>query len=311
MALIYLILVCIFFSVQFVFYKLYQTNTDSSYNASAWMLLISALTVLICLAPSNLLNFHITYEVFMIALLYTGAFFVCTFSTIPAMKMGNLTTLTALTLIGSMILPFAFGVLQLGEALTFSKLLGVILIMVSLLTDLRFDKKRKTEVKDKGKNRILYLCICILVFVSNGMVAIAIKVLAISKTSVSNEQFLIITAIMRLFAALISIYFISLKSKKKLSSSSVSITKDKTLKGFFFVIILGGLYSLVNMLGNVYSIKCAALMNSSVQFPIVTASVLVLTSILSFICFREKLKTSNVLGVVLAIVGIVIYSIKI
>ena len=65
-------------------------------------------------------------------------------------------------------------------------------------------------------------------------------------------------------------------------------------------------FALCNLLGSVSSFFCAELMDSSFQFPVSNAAIIILTMFITTFIFKEKFKVNNAAALVLALAGIVL-----
>jgi multidrug transporter EmrE-like cation transporter len=81
--------------------------------------------------------------------------------------------------------------------------------------------------------------------------------------------------------------------------------------GKVFLLIFGivGAYTVLNSMGNIFSIRAAAVpgMQSSVQFPLLNALIMILTSILGRIVFKEKIGKRDLISIALLVGGILLF----
>ena len=78
-------------------------------------------------------------------------------------------------------------------------------------------------------------------------------------------------------------------------------------KVFLLCVAMTACYALCNGLGNIFSLRCALTMDSSIQFPLLSGIVIFLTAILGWLCFREKIGKNNLISLALTVVGITLF----
>ena len=72
-------------------------------------------------------------------------------------------------------------------------------------------------------------------------------------------------------------------------------------------LIVGG-FTLFNGGGNRFSLMAARSLEASIQFPIISASVIVLTALMGWACFKERLRTGDFVSIILAGAGIACFA---
>ena len=82
-----------------------------------------------------------------------------------------------------------------------------------------------------------------------------------------------------------------------------------TLGFFVLLIVLAAAYTVCNVTGNLFSLRCMSYMDASIQFPLLSATVIVLTAVLSRIFFKEKFTGDTVLSLLFSVVGIALFMI--
>ena len=78
------------------------------------------------------------------------------------------------------------------------------------------------------------------------------------------------------------------------------------MTGILFVILLvfAGAYAVCNTLGNIFSLRCLLTMDASLQFPILSAVVIVLTALFGRIFFGEKITRNTWISLAMSVLGI-------
>ena len=88
------------------------------------------------------------------------------------------------------------------------------------------------------------------------------------------------------------------------------IAKGKMMpKLFAMLLALTAGYAVCNAVGNIFSLRCAMTMDSSIQFPLLSGVVIFMTAVFGWLFFREKIGKSNLLSLALTLVGIGLFMI--
>lgn len=138
------------------------------------------------------------------------------------------------------------------------------------------------------------------------MVSVITKAHSINVHAVPEKDFLIFAAFLRLVVGLLLIGMFTMREKPALALSfkhSQTEQNDRS-KGFLYLFLIVGGYTLCNGFGNYFSMVTAKVMDSSFQFPILSASVVVLTALISWAIYKEKPSTGDTLGILLNLGGI-------
>ena len=78
---------------------------------------------------------------------------------------------------------------------------------------------------------------------------------------------------------------------------------------FAMLLALTAGYAVCNAIGNIFSLRCAMTMDSSIQFPLLSGVVIFMTAVFGWLFFREKIGKSNLLSLALTLVGIGLFMI--
>ena len=305
----YLTLACILFSIQFIFSKLYQKNSDETLIAGSWMSLFGAIWMFAMFFISNGFHFEISAISVFYAFTYAIVLLMCNIFAFFAMTMGKVSTVTMYMLLGGLILPFFYGIIFLNEELTLFKVIGILLMLLSFLPMLTDNNK----VTDKKKSKkIVYVLLCFSVFIFNGLISIISKAHQIDKNAVGINDFLILTAIIGFAAAFIFIFILTIINKNKnnkgfLETAFSGVGSEFSFKWITIMFCISGAFTIMNGIGNVFSLTCAETMDSSIQFPVISGAVVPLTAIFSWIFFKEKIKKTDAIGIFIAIAGILMF----
>ena len=313
---IFLAAASICFSVQFIFSKLFESRSDGTYNAGMWSSLATAFCMLVYLLPAGGFTFAVSASALTCSLLYTVSSLLCSGVTILALHHGKLSVVTTYMLLGGLILPFLWGIIAYGEALTVTKAIGVVVLMLSMASSLLLDMKNgKSDDTQKAKGGLLFHFYCFILFLTNGIVSIATTQSQKAADAVSSDDFLLLCEVeiaVASFLILLAIGLWKMKngSKRGILSAFTGITKDglpMTAKLFFLLLGACALHAVCNGLGNIFSLNCAQTMDASIQFPVISAVVIVLGALFGWLIYREKIEKRDWISLILAALGIVFF----
>ncbi|MGM9667831.1 MAG: hypothetical protein ACI3XN_07245 [Eubacteriales bacterium] len=239
---------------------------------------IGSIAGLAMLFIMNGLKFECTPFSLIMAVISTVNGFAYTFCTFKALGIINLSLYSLFSMLGGMVLPFFQGIVFFGEKFTFAKLLCMVLVTFSLLLTVKKDKRKKGTIPFLG------------VFVLNGMSGVLSKIfVAAPFEKVSPAGYSVLCGICSL---ILSFFFLVLLSRKKetpvgMTTASVGIS------------VLSGI---LNKLANFLLIVALAHVDASVQYPMVTGGVMIVSTA---VCFLEKKKPSKreILSVFIAFLG--------
>ena len=306
---LYLLIACIFFSLQFIFTKFFEKRTKSGLSISLYNGIISSVVATAFLLVKSGLPTEMNLGAFLISLLYSVSCIVCGIATFMAMTYGKVSAVTTFCLAGGMVVPFFYGI-YLGETPSLFSWIGIIVLMISLLPTLL--KKEEGSAKN---NKLIYVICIILIFLTNGLVSVFSKMHQISEFAVSEDSFIMTASLARLVLSLIILVIMTFALKVKgekdaFKNAFWEIGKEKmTAQIVLLLIIFAGLYSVCNTLGNIFSLKCMVTMDASIQFPILSAVVIILGAVFGRIFFKEKITKDVAISLILSSVGIGLFMI--
>ena len=76
-----------------------------------------------------------------------------------------------------------------------------------------------------------------------------------------------------------------------------------TARLFLVLLLSAAAYSVINTLGNLRSPRCMSVMEASIRFPLLPATVTVLTALFGALFFREKLRRGTIRSLLLTAAG--------
>jgi len=284
---IYLILAIVFSTGVFVAMRLFERFDLNNHQALMWNYVFAAGTgFLMCKqfdAPAQLVS-----EPWFGLSLITGFWFIFTYLLMTASTQRSGVTITSLSSKLSVVLPTLAGVLLFGESLNFVATMGIVLALVALVL----------VVGGKGQhdktNRTNWL-LPILIFFGTGTGDILMK-LTEQRNEAPDMSFMIafIYFIAMLFGILIVAYDL-IRGKSKWQWKSA----------------LGGIgLGVINFFSTFCVYQAMRCFDNVVLFPVYNIGVVSLTALTGWLLFKEKLTWKNYLGLAIAIIAVILITLK-
>ena len=309
---IYLLIACAFFSLQFIFQKLFQRRTIGGFGICIWNMLICCTIGSIFLVIKSGFPTQFTWGAFLLAFLTSICGIICTVSTITAMAYGKVSIVTTFCLAGGMIVPFVFGIAALNETAGLFKWIGMGILCLSLLPTIL---QKSDDVTEKKNNTMFIIC-NILIFMTNGVISIFSKIHQISDFAVDETSYLCIAAAIRFTSAVLILVVLASIKKKNGDPDAVKNTLweigtvKMTGKLYIYLIIVSGAYAVCNTLGETFNLYCMKTMDASIQFPVLSAVVIIMGAIFGRLFFKEKINKDSAVSLILSVIGIGLFMIK-
>ena len=284
---IYLILAIVFSTGVFVAMRLFKRFKLDNHQALMWNYVFAAGTgFLMCKqfeAPAQL----VAEPWFGLSIL-TGFWFIFTYLLMTASTQRSGVTVTSLSSKLSVVLPTLAGVVLFGEKLNFVATMGIVLALVALT--LVVGGKGTTD-----KNGKINWLLPVLIFFGTGTGDILMK-LTEQGNQGDDMSFMIafIYFIAMLFGILLVAYdLISGKSKWQWKSA------------------LGGIgLGVINFFSTFCVYNAMRCFDNVVLFPIYNIGVVSLTALTGWLLFKEKLTWKNYLGLAIAIIAVILITLK-
>lgn len=274
-----LIAAAFLFAFQFLFNQQFRKfNGDGIDSTVTFSMYTNGISFLILLVLSGF-KLTVTWFSALIAVIYAVAQLLYSYAGLKAFATANLSLYSIFTMLGGMLMPFAYGVIFCDEKPSVPKICCVVLIIAATL--LTFEKSER-----KGNNLKYYLA----VFVLNGTVSVLAKIhQSNAELCVDSYSFM---ATVNIFVFVICLTFQLIKNHKV---TIVSLKELGSVSG----------YAVCSGVGNLLSLIALAKLPASVQFPIITGGVMCFSTIISFIR-KEKPTPRTVISVILASVSTVL-----
>ena len=221
----------------------------------------SAVIVVIMLIISGF-RVDITLFSFVMAVIYAVSGIAMTVFSMKAFAVANLSVYSVFSMLGGMLLPFVLGVGFYNEELSLFKIICCLLIVVSVLLNI------KKGAQDK-KAIIYYMA----VFVLNGLAGVISKIHQSSDLPHSDSSgFMMLTS---LVTVVICAVMLLIKYK------TIPVIKGKEL-------LFASGYGVFNGVGNLFLLISLVHLPASVQYPLVTGGVMLFSTLISAIR-KEKI----------------------
>ena len=198
-------------------------------------------------------------------------------------------SVTTLIYSSSFLIPIIFASFVWSEPVSVWQIVGVGALLVALFL-IVFER-------GGGRANAVWLIFVALATLGSGANAIIQKTHQRSEFSSELNLFLVFAL---LFSALFSLamYFISRPSEK----SDAKSEKGGASLSILFPLVLGASVGCLNFL----NLKLASKLPSVVHFPVLNVGSLILTSVISIICFKERLSPRRIAGFILGVGAILL-----
>lgn len=278
--LIFLAVLC--FSGQFAFTKIYEGTVRQTTASSLIMLtvtgLVGALLFLIIggfqISPSPItVMWAAVFALIMIPYYTLG---------IKVLSLGSLAIYSMFMMLGGMIVPFFYGIILLGEEISIGKLIGTVLLTLFIILQAVSQRDAETSsCKGSGKRRGMFFALCLLVFFINGMTGVVAKAHQISVGAADEISFTVISCTLTAVFGGAILSVLAARQKQPVIEAVRRVIHAKPM--LVMALIGAAAHS-----GNLLHLTAAAILPASVQFPIVSGGVIVLSALVSVTVFKEK-----------------------
>ena len=226
-----------------------------------------------------------------------GALFVLLQVTgVLAAKLGNMSFYSQSFMLGSMLLPFFYGVFFAGEDAPWTKILAIILMVVSLILPLG-DIKKESGEGEKKKHRALFYVLCLLALLGNGAICVINSIHSRNVPAATPFSYTFVYSSFTAVFALVGFFFARLFTKDPEVKASPRLSLS------FLPILLAVLYGACNAWGSYVGIEGILRVDASLFFPLSSGLCIVLTYIVCRVVYKEKSGLFATLGFVLTIIA--------
>ena len=285
---IYLVLAIVFSTGVFVTMRIFKRFEMDNHQALMWNYIFATITgFLICRQYDTIPQ--LVHESWFSLSILTGFWFIFTYLLMTASTQSSGITITSLSSKLSVVLPTLAGVLIFQEHLNLKVSIGIILALVALVLVVGGNGKPTDKIQ------ITKLLLPLLIFFGTGIGDILMKLNEQHNTA-HNMGFMI--AFIYLIATLFGIILVAydlIRGKSKWQNKS----------------ILGGVaLGVINFFSTYCVFHAMRYFDNVVLFPIYNIGVVCLTALVGWLLFKEKLTWKNYLGLAIAIIAVVLITVK-
>lgn len=285
---IYLVLAIVFSTGVFVTMRIFKRFEMDNHQALMWNYIFATITgFLICRHYDTVPQ--LVHESWFGLSLLTGFWFIFTYLLMTASAQSSGITITSLSSKLSVVLPTLAGVLIFQEHLNLKVSIGIVLALVALVLVVGGNGKPTDKIQ------ITKLLLPLLIFFGTGIGDILMKLNEQHNTA-HNMGFMI--AFIYLIATLFGIILVAydlIRGKSKWQNKS----------------ILGGVaLGVINFFSTYCVFHAMRYFDNVVLFPIYNIGVVCLTALVGWLLFKEKLTWKNYLGLAIAIIAVVLITVK-
>ncbi len=247
----------------------------------------TALFALLVFIPTKQGLLSIPPVLLIYSILFSFFYTLSTVTSYLALHTGSL-SLTSLITSYSLIIPSFYGIMVLGEKISLTLFFGIGLLLVSLFLINCEGKKAERQISFTW---IIYVS---LAFFGNGACSTVQRVQQLDYNGFYKNEFMFISLII----TALSLFIFAIFSEKNNLGTNLK-------KGFIWYALCG----LANGLVNLFVILLALRMPASVSFPIISAGGIITSAAMSIFIYKEKLSLTQVIGLILGTLAIVVLSI--
>ena len=291
---LYLVGAVICIGGQFSLSKLYQAKVGNSFFSSTLFTCVAS--AIGCLLLFAACGFKVAFNGFSVLLAGLQALCVALY-TILGMRMmsvGSVAVYTMFIMMGGMVIPFFYGVIFLEEQITVWKIVGIVLLVVSLLLPVM------KKGGQRSKNQALLIILGVIIFVLNGFVGVFTKMHQISYKAIPTMQFSFWqSGVATIITMLVLFAYVPIKKDRQFLKAETK----KSLSLWWIAL----LYAAISRSGAVLQLFAAKTLEASILFPVTTGGTMFVSTVFGAIFFKEKVDVFLAIGLALAIASAVLF----
>lgn len=280
-----ILLATLLFGANFVCNDVYRRERGSSVVISLQFTVISCSVSTLFFLAINGFRFDCTWFLFLLALVGAVNSFLFSLCTFKSLGIINLSLYSLFSMLGGMVLPFLQGIIFFGEAVTVANLICFLLIVFALV--LTVEKNG-----DKKGGTLYYVG----VFVFNGMSGVLAKILnaaPFDKGTVPAVSYSVLSGFLSILLSGLLLFYFTEKHPEKLPPMSLRSN----------IVCAGS--GVINRVANYMLVIALLHVPSSVQYPMVTGGVMIVSTLACFI-MKNKPSKKEVISVAIAFIALVI-----
>ncbi len=276
-------------SIIFVVFKLFKTYKADTFHAIV-VNYFTALGVGLLVNQEPILFEELPQKTWLTGAVFLGAFFILIFNLMAATSQKLGVSVASVATKMSLAIPVIAGLILYEEHLNTMQFIGIGLALFAVYFTAYKEKKQGLNAE------LRTMVLPLLVFLGSGIIDTSIKYL--QHTLVPENEYSIFSAVVFGFAGLTGILVLLLK-------------KPETLIRLKSVNILGGIALGIPNFFSIYFLLSALKfdgLNSASVFTLNNVAIVMLTTLIGIVLFRESLSRKNWIGVLLAIISILLIS---
>lgn len=286
MEILCLCVIVICMSVQNVFSKLYTEKMQEK-GVYTFSFLLTCAALIFFTVTAKDISFN--KELLLYSMFFAVSYICAMVFVVAAMANGSL-SITTLIVSYSLMIPTLYGLFALKDPVGKGFLPGIILLVISLL----MMNIKKGESNQATKISLKWVVFVTLTFLGNGMCSVVQKMQQTAFAGSCKNEFMILS--LAIAALILGVLSVAVEGK----DMKVCIKRDAGLAA-----VSGFANGGVNLLVMVLS----GMMPVSVMFPLISASSITLTYLVSRFCMHEKFTKLQNIGFVVGIISVVFLNI--
>ncbi len=284
------------FVAQFAFTKIFESSIQQTKTTSLVMLVVTSIIGAVLYWFIGLFQLQFSWFSLFWATMLAVIMIPYYMLGIRVLSLGSLAIYSMFMMLGGMLVPFFYGIIFLDEDITWGKILGGILLTLFIVLQAVWQQPAEIENQGKNEKKVkgnrLFFILCLLIFFINGMTGVIAKAHQIGVQAINETSFTVISCGL---TAVFSVLILALQSfKGKGKEEAIQIKTTLQTKPLFAMLAIGA----TAYTGSFLHLKAAVKVPASIQFPLVSGGVIVLSALVSAFIFREKISKKEWISVV-------------
>lgn len=285
---IYLLLSVVFSTSLFVIFKYFEIFKIDTLKAIVVNYLV-AFALGFSLASENITIAEIPNQPWVFGAIALGLLFISIFFVMALTAQQNGVSVVSVAGKMSVVVPILFGVYLYNESLGVFKIIGIIIALVAVYL--------ASVKQDQGKHEKAGLLLPVILFIGSGTIDTTLKY--VQNNYVSEDGVEIFSGSLFGFAAFFGLIILAIKTIKKPEAFG------------WRNVVAGIVLGIPNYYSIVFLIKALQTkgFESSTLFTINNVSIVIVSTLVGLLLFKEQFSTKNKIGILMAIIGIILVAI--
>lgn len=292
------------FTGQFAFTKVFEKSVKPDFVNTLVMLVVTSLFGALIFLIVNGFTVQFSWFSFLLAVFFAFIMMPYYLVGVKVLALGSLAVYSIFMMLGGMLVPFLYGLIFLNEGVTVCKIIGTIMLSVFIIMQgvvQDNEGEKVAEDKTKKSKKRLFFFLCLIIFFINGLTGVIAKAHEIGSKSVNEASFSVTYCFL---TAVFSFIFLCVFALLKRKTKPISVKQVLKLKPIIIMLFIGA----SAYIGNYLHLAVAEKVPASVQFPLVSGGVIVLSAIVSRVIFREKISKVEWISVLGALVSTILFA---